>query len=212
MIKRHKLLIKQHKKTKLKYLCKTTRKNFISYPGSGAYWRKHLDKHGYNFETTVIGEYETKRELKEAGIHYSKLWDVVKSEEWANLVFEAGDGGDTSKSPKYQKSLKERREAGLFAGKNNPMYGRKGDKNPNLGKKLGKNPKLSKTLKKVWKNNPHRRRIYSEKAKGSKNPRAKKCVVDGITFGCLKDAAKHFSITSNGYWYHLMKNHRVKIL
>lgn len=51
-----------------------------------------------------------------------------------------GDGGDTSMSPNYKKSLISRRS---YAGENNPMYGKKGILNPNYGKKYGKNPKIS---------------------------------------------------------------------
>lgn len=43
-----------------------------------------------------------------------------------------GDGGDTSKSPRYQAWLARRPSS---AGENNPMYGRRGEDSPNYGKK-----------------------------------------------------------------------------
>jgi hypothetical protein len=51
------LLIKQHKDTGLKYLCKHVASSFSDceeYRGSGTYWRKHLKKHGQGFTYKMI--------------------------------------------------------------------------------------------------------------------------------------------------------------
>ena len=37
-------------------------------------------------------------EIKEKGIYYSQLWDIVKSDNWANLKEEQGDGGANAHS------------------------------------------------------------------------------------------------------------------
>ena len=85
------LYVKQQNQTGLKYLGRTER-NPDTYKGSGTYWKAHLKKHGDDVSTYVIGSYDTLDELKIAGLYYSKVWNVVESNDWANLVEESGDG------------------------------------------------------------------------------------------------------------------------
>lgn len=87
------LYVKTHNKTGLKYLGKTIKKDPHKYTGSGKYWIRHLKQHGYDYTTKIIKECQTEEELIKWGLHYSKLWNIVKSENWANLKEEAGDGG-----------------------------------------------------------------------------------------------------------------------
>lgn len=98
------LYIKTHNVTGLKYLGQT-KSDPHKYKGSGIYWKRHLKNHGNDVTTDIIGIYSTKKELKEKGIFFSKLYDVVKSREWANLIFETGDGW-----PKHQERSKETRK------------------------------------------------------------------------------------------------------
>lgn len=103
MKKKHFLLLKTHKITGLKYLCYTTKSDPFSYNGSGKRWRFHLKKHGTELETEILGKFDNEEQLAELGRYYSELWDVVKSEKFANLRIEEGDGGDTSKFIDYTK-------------------------------------------------------------------------------------------------------------
>lgn len=89
---KHRLMIKEHLDTKMKYLCYSRRDDYDVYQGSGTYWKRHLRKHGVNIKTTVIGCYDTKEELSERGRFYSELYNVVESPDWANLRPEEGDG------------------------------------------------------------------------------------------------------------------------
>lgn len=86
------LYVKTHNKTGLKYLGKTNRDDYHSYEGSGVRWKRHLEKHGYDYSTEILLATEDKEELKETGLFFSKIFDVVKSTEWANLQEEKGDG------------------------------------------------------------------------------------------------------------------------
>jgi len=86
------LYVKTHRITGLKYLGKTEREDPVSYQGSGVYWTSHIKKHGYDCDTQIIKECNSKEELKEAGLYYSKLWNVVESDDWANLKDECGEG------------------------------------------------------------------------------------------------------------------------
>jgi hypothetical protein len=95
---------KTHKDTGLKYLGKTIAKDPYAYPGSGIYWTRHLEKHGNNVETEILCECATEEELKFWGQHYSKLWNVVESKDWANLIEEAGPGGVWSRESKEKLS------------------------------------------------------------------------------------------------------------
>lgn len=83
----------------LKYLGKTT-KNPHTYMGSGKIWKRHLIKHKLTFNditTEIILETENIDDLVKKGIEISEYYNVVESDEWANLRLESGDGGDTSK-------------------------------------------------------------------------------------------------------------------
>jgi len=93
------LMIKKVRHNGFKYLCKCMdNKDHILYQGSGVFWRRVLAQHpDWIIDTEVLGHYDTKEELKEAGIYYSNKFDVVKSKEWANCMREEGDGGSTTK-------------------------------------------------------------------------------------------------------------------
>lgn len=91
----HKLLIKTHNKTGLKYLCYTQKEDHDLYLGSGKYWKRHLKEHGNDITTELI--YQT--EYYEDFVSYARIksieYNVVESADWANLRIEEGDGGDT---------------------------------------------------------------------------------------------------------------------
>ena len=92
-----KLYVKEHK-SGLKYLGKTEAKNPDRYAGSGTRWLNHLKVHGggkKNVTTTILFESEDKEEIKEKGLYYSELWNIVEDPSWANLKLEEGDGGFT---------------------------------------------------------------------------------------------------------------------
>lgn len=115
------LYVKTHNKTGLKYLGKTVSKDPHKYPGSGTIWRRHLDKHGYDYSTEILLETDSKEHLTEKGIYYSNLWKIVESKEWANLKPESGDGGDTSMCPAWQEAMKNKEK---LVGEKNGMFGK----------------------------------------------------------------------------------------
>ena len=81
---------KTHNETGLQYLGKTISKDPYKYPGSGVHWTRHLNKHGNNVTTEILRECKTEKELVKWGKHYSNLYNVVESKDWANLIEEAG--------------------------------------------------------------------------------------------------------------------------
>lgn len=102
------LYVKTHKETGLKYLGQTSAQDPKKYPGSGTRWTNHIKKYGNDVETEIIFESTNKEEIKEKGLYYSKLWNVVADNNWANIIPEDGTGGDTSNTPNYQKALKNK--------------------------------------------------------------------------------------------------------
>lgn len=109
---------KTHNKTGLMYLGKTIRMDPHVYQGSGDIWKPHIKKHGYDVTTEILRECETTEELKEWGLYYSNLWNVVNERDengnktWANLKPEEGDGGATvwgdnhpMKNPEYREKI-----------------------------------------------------------------------------------------------------------
>lgn len=85
-------LYKKTHETGLKYLG-ITKQDPYTYRGSGTRWNNLLRKHGNKVDTEILYETTDKEKLKQKGIHFSLLWDIVKSPEWANLKIEEGDGG-----------------------------------------------------------------------------------------------------------------------
>ena len=80
----------------LKYLGKCVNRDVFTYLGSGKIWKLHLKKHGFtcnDIKTTILLETSDCEELKKVGTYYSDLWDIVNSNDFANLRPETGDGG-----------------------------------------------------------------------------------------------------------------------
>jgi hypothetical protein len=88
------LYIKQHAITKMLYFGKTTSHDPLKYNGSGAYWLPHLAKHGIeHVETLWFCLFTEEDEFIKFALACSKQWDIVKSENWANLIEENGTDG-----------------------------------------------------------------------------------------------------------------------
>jgi len=126
------LYVKTHNITGLKYLGKTESKDPHKYSGSGTYWKSHLKKHGKDYHTEIIKECQTKDEFAYWGLFYSNLWNVVESNEWANLKEETGDAHGKL-SPESRRKIGEAglgREpwnkgmSGFRAGNNHHFYGK----------------------------------------------------------------------------------------
>lgn len=175
---KHKLMIKRHKDTNLKYLCYTKKsgKAYDEYLGSGIEWRSHLSEHGNNIETILIFESDDYNEFKNFAIETSIKYDVVNSTEWANLKIEEGDGGDTvsrkiwitdGSKDKYWSKDQELPE-GWFKGRSNCIFNDSNEQR--LFSKKRDTEKFSKSLKSAWKSGKFNKRDHSKcGAKGSNN-------------------------------------------
>lgn len=87
------LYVKQHNKTGLKYFGKTSQ-DPLTYLGSGTRWRNHLNKHGYDVTTELLGCFTDTLVISQVAIKFSIDNNIVESEEWANCRIENGlDGG-----------------------------------------------------------------------------------------------------------------------
>lgn len=96
------LYVKEHNITGLKYLGQTCQDPY-KYRGSGKYWKAHIKKHGYNVNTKILLVSENLNDIKITGLFFSKLWNIVKSSEWANLNEESGTGFSSNDSKRIQK-------------------------------------------------------------------------------------------------------------
>jgi hypothetical protein len=102
---------KTHRKTGLQYLGQTTRDPF-KYTGSGVDWEKHLLEHGYDVDTEVLLATENKDERNKLGRHYSNLWKVVESKDWANKIPETGGGPGRGSMPEHERKAHSERQKG----------------------------------------------------------------------------------------------------
>jgi hypothetical protein len=115
------LLVKTHNITGLKYLCKTGRKDYHKYTGSGHYWKDHLKLHGKEHSTELLRECLDNNEVMHWGKYYSKLWDIVNAKDqfgkkiWANLIPEEGQGmtSETGKIIQNRPEVKAKNIAGV---------------------------------------------------------------------------------------------------
>lgn len=123
-----------------------------TYMGSGTYWKKHLAKYNYkssDIQTIVLHETLDKKEIEELGLYYSRLFNIIESETWANLKEECGDGGGGLMSKEL---LEKFRQNGL----NRKQTQATKDKISaiNLGKKLTAEDKLKKSLARLGTKQP----------------------------------------------------------
>lgn len=92
------LYIKKHNKTGLKYFGMTSNPYINSYMGSGKYWKLHLKKYGKDITTEWCQLFESKEELQKFAAEFSEKYNIVESKEWANLVPESGEYGNSAPS------------------------------------------------------------------------------------------------------------------
>jgi len=130
---------KTHMITGLNYLGKTKQDPY-KYLGSGKNWKKHINQHGRFVDTEILKECITQEELSYWGRYYSKLWDVVNSSEWANIIPESG-GGPGFKSGEDHPNFGKKQSAEIiekrinkWRGKACPTRGRLGSANGMFGK------------------------------------------------------------------------------
>ena len=203
---------KTHNKTGLQYLGKTAEPNPHQYPGSGTRWTNHIRKHGYDVTTEILKECFSNEEVKEWGLYYSTLWNIVDERDaggrkiWANLRPESGDGGDTSQCEAYL----AKQHLFSHAGENNPMYGKNwkwtdeqrqavtGSNHHGYGKTWSAEERARRELIGFYwtgKKRPYVPRSYD--INGSKNPNSKSVVTPNGTFTTLKEASESHKIGPN---------------
>lgn len=108
-----KLYIKTHSITGLKYLGFTAKADVHKYTGSGFHWGKHLKVHGKLYTTEILLETDNIQDIRDCGSYYSRLWDIVKSPNWANEKPETGPG--VIPTPEMtRKSLETKRRNGTL--------------------------------------------------------------------------------------------------
>jgi len=105
------IFVATHNTTNLKYLAKTTKHHTHEelekkYHGSGIRWKNHLNKHGDDVSIEIIGTFETS-EVKKYAIAISFAYDVVNSDEWANLMIEDGLSGGNAFVGKTKNEMNE---------------------------------------------------------------------------------------------------------
>jgi hypothetical protein len=224
------LYVKTHNKTGLKYLGQTSSSNPYTYRGSGTRWLNHLKKHGNDVSTKILIESEDKSIIKENGIEYSKYYNVVESQDWANLKLEEGDGGfshinenalaNENRLNALKKAAKEGRVGGLTSGsfkkgdprlkdiskKANEAKAKKIQENPNIYKESYK--KISKHQKE---NNSMKNKCWCvpknliDKAKFDSNKRVfdvDNIPVEWIQITEARDKLKTKTGTYGTYWIH----------
>lgn len=114
------LYVKTHNKTGLKYFGKTKLDDVHSYPGSGVYWTKHLKKHGRDYTTDIVAQFNENEldALKDFAVNFSIENNIVNSNEWANFTIETGLDGNS------------------FPREKHPMWGKTGKDHQRYGKPL----------------------------------------------------------------------------
>lgn len=125
------LYVKTHNKTGFKYFGKTTRLSCVhTYKGSGIHWRRHLKVHGDDYTTELLGIWQDADRLKKFAVKFCQDNNVVKSEQWANMVLEEGLQGASTGETNVAKRDDVRAKMSTNSAKN--MQGIKGVNNPSF--------------------------------------------------------------------------------
>jgi hypothetical protein len=203
----YRLLIKTHCNTGLKYLCKTVKDDYISYKGSGKYWKQHIKKHGNNIKTEVLYESFSLEDFNRVCLEYSIKYNVAESNEWANLIPETGlDGGNRwdflddktqeqikiSQSKKYKGKIRPKEHCDAIS------IGRK-----NMSQKDKEQRKIKLIETRSKRNYNYLWSKMSNERKGSLNPAAKSIEIDGITYGSISDAVELLKLPRHKIDYRL---------
>jgi len=82
------LYVKEFSITKLLYFGMTTKKDPVTYPGSGLYWANHYKKHGGKkfIKTLCVWTFNNQNDATEFALRFSEDNNIVESEKWANLI------------------------------------------------------------------------------------------------------------------------------
>jgi hypothetical protein len=101
------LYIKQHALTGKCYFGKTISNDVVKYTGSGKYWLRHIKIHGKEHVVTLWYDiFTNKDECTKFALEFSEKLNIVKSDQWLNLINENGlDGGDNFSSMSEEKYL-----------------------------------------------------------------------------------------------------------
>ena len=173
----HKLMIKIHNVTGLKYLCYTKKSgsSYDEYLGSGKLWKEHLKQYGKDIKTELIYETDDYENFVNYSLNYSIENDIVNSKDWANLKFETGDGGNTVSNKRWITNGK----IDIYINENVNVpdgwkYGRsncvfKDSRKQKEFNKLADPNKKRISMQNAWKNGKFKDRI-SRDISGDKNP------------------------------------------
>lgn len=189
------------------------------YFGSGRALIKAIRKYGKaNFKKEILEWFDWRCEAlqREAQIVNKEF---IERDDNYNLIV-GGSDGTHNREVRYIISLKR---LNFLKNKNNhPAFGLKGENNPLYGRKHSDETKMkmrsssSKGIKKSEDIKLKMRKPRSEKGKlnmrkphpnsiGALNIKSKSCLIDGLKFGCLKDAIEYFKMSD----YLLKKNKNI---
>ncbi len=188
------------------YLGKTIQ-NPYKYKGSGDRWLNHLNFHNVKnkeIKTYILFQSTNINNIKELGLYYSKLWNIVKSKEFANLIDECGQGFPAGR--KLSKDHIEKLRNSKLGIKRKPMSDETKNKLrlANIGKKYSLHRKLSEETKIKISNSLKGKKQTLETIEKRSNKRRKKVYQYDKEMNlikiwkCAKDAALELELhTSN---------------
>ena len=181
------LYVKEHNKTGLKYFGKhkVCSESVYDYSGSGTKWLEHLQEYGDDVTTHIVGKWDVNDpELVYAALSISEYFNIVESNEWANMKPENGlDGGFehlNDGSPEHIERAKKGRKIANENGAQEKALQRLKELRENEEWYSKVIEKRKKTLQKYYENNPGMffGKTHSDEAK-SKISKANKNKVTG---------------------------------
>jgi hypothetical protein len=194
----------------MKYLCKTVKEDYLSYKGSGKYWKKHLKKYGNKVETELLYETVCLEEFNRVCLEYSSRYNVAESEEWANLIPENGlDGGNRWEFLDENRQEKVRTiQSEKYKGISRLIEHCKAisDGRRNMSKEDKEKRKLKLLKTRSTKNYDNVWVKMSNERKGSLNPAAKAVEIDGVRYDSISDAMVALNLPRHKISYRIKSN------
>ena len=129
------LYIKQHSITGKLYFGKTS-KNPEIYNGSGLKWTKHYSHHGKQYiQTLWYCLFLDEKSINDFALSFSRQNDIVKSNEWLNLIEETGLGATERSITSRQRMSESQRGNTNRRGKVHTVEANEKNRLAHLGKK-----------------------------------------------------------------------------
>jgi hypothetical protein len=183
-----------------------------SFDSRNRFWKFIVNK--YDYDVTIL---KTNMSWEEAcDLEIKMIAFYGRRDKKQGCLVNLTDGGDGTKGwvPNEKTLQKMRKNHHNVSGKNNPMFGRTGEKHPKFGKKYPEHS-IKMKGKMIGEKNPNfgkKNPEHSIRMSGEGNPKSKKviCNITGKIYKCVREAAEDNGVNYGTLKFYLRNNRKNK--